>query len=104
MNKYESFEYTPQTLAEHLTSQSHMTLYWLNRNGYLNNETATDLLSRMLCIPIRNKPSIGHRILNRFFKKDEADTSYKFPIVLLEDNGIHNSSDTNSKPTLTVVK
>lgn len=102
MQKYETFEYTPQTLAEQLTNQSHMTLYWLNRNGYLNNDQTSNLLSRLICAPVRNKPSFGQRILDRLFKKDASENSYMFPITLLEE---YNELSTHSgKPTLTVVK
>lgn len=99
----ERFAYTPVDLSSELTNQSHQTIYWLNRNGYLSNEDAVDLLSRMIVVPIKNKKSFGERILNRFFDKKSTQDSYVFPITML-DKPIPNTDHSDNKPTLTVVK
>ena len=101
---YESFTLSTQQYAAELTSQSHQTLYWLNRNGYLNNEDTTELLKRMIVVPIKNQPKFGKRLLARFFGKDSSEDSYVFPITLLEDALTHLEVTNNDKPNLTVVK
>lgn len=98
---YESFSFSSDEYARTLTGQSHQTIYWLNRNGYLNAEETEDLLSRMVVVPIRNNKSFGERLLARFFNKKSEDNSYVFPITLLED--VTNKS-IEDKPTLKLVK
>jgi len=102
---YESFNFGVEEYGTELTQQSHMTLHWLNRNGYLSSEDTEDLVSRMIVTPVRNRPRLGQRLLARFFNKESADNSYVFPITLVEDcfnNDDYNDSD--NKPTLKVVK
>ena len=101
--KYETFTFNIDEYGRVLTEQSHQTLYWLNRNGYLSNEDAEELLSRMIVVPIRNNKSFGQRLLDRFFGKDASDNSYVFPVTLLEDVERH-FDNTDDKPKLTVVK
>ncbi len=100
---YEAFTYSADEYGIRLTEQSHQTLYWLNRNGYLNDEDTEELLSRMIVVPVRNHKSFGQRLLERFFGSDAADNSYVFPITLLDDVRQH-FDDTDDKPKLTVVK
>lgn len=99
----EKFSYSPQAFSAELTAQSHQVLYWLNRNGYLNNEDTTDLLERMIVVPIRNNKKFGQRLLERFFGKDANERTYVFPITLLEDKDTYEAPE-KDKPTLTVVK
>ncbi len=99
----ESFNFSVEEYGAELTQQSHMTLYWLNRQGYLNNEDTEDLLSRMIVTPVRNRPRLGQRLLARFFNKESADNSYVFPITLVEDC-YNNNNHTDGKPALKVVK
>lgn len=101
---YESFTLSTQQYAAELTSQSHQTLYWLNRNGYLNNEDMTELLKRMIVVPIKNQPKFGKRLLERFFGKDAEENSYVFPITLLEDGLTHLEVPSGDKPNLKVIK
>ncbi len=103
---YEGFTYSTEELAGQLTEQSHQTLYWLNRNGYIDNDATEDLLSRMVVVPIRNRKSFGQRLLDRFFNKEAEDNSYVFPITLLEDveRYPNNGNSTNEKTNLKVVK
>jgi hypothetical protein len=103
----EQFSFGIDEYGAVLTSHSHQTLYWLNRNGYLNNEDTEMLLSRMVTVPVRNRPSLGARLLKRFFDKDSTENSYVFPITLLDD--VYTTKDTKDepddhKPNLTVVK
>lgn len=100
----ESFTLSPQQYAAELTSQSHQTLYWLNRQGYLSNEDTTELLKRMVVVPIKNQPKFGKRLLERFFGKDSNEDAYVFPITLLEDGLTHLEVPNDDKPNLTVVK
>jgi len=100
----ETFTLSPQQLVAELTSQSHQTLYWLNRQGYLSNEDTTELLKRMIVVPIKNQPKFGKRLLERFFGKDSEENAYVFPITLLEDGLTHLEVPNNDKPNLTVVK
>lgn len=100
----EQFTFSIDEYGRTLTNQSHQTLYWLNRQGYLNNAQTEDLLSRMIVIPIRNNPSFGKRMLDRFFNKKSTDNSYVFPITLLEDVTNIDAKDVDGKPNLTVVK
>ena len=101
----ESFTFSIDEYGRTLTGQSHQTLQWLNRQGYLNNEQTEDLLSRMVVVPIRNNPSFGQRLLERFFNKKSEDNSYVFPITLLEDvTNIGAGDNTDGKAKLTVVK
>lgn len=101
----ESFNFSIDEYGSELTQQSHMTLFWLNRNGYLSNEDTEDLASRMIVTPVRNRPRLGQRLLARFFNKESADNSYVFPITLVENCYNSNSyDDDNDKPTLRVVK
>lgn len=100
---YEAFSFSTDEYVMTLTEQSHQTLYWLNRNGYLDNEVTEDLLSRMVVVPIRNRKTFGQRLLNRFFNKDSQDNSFVFPITLLEDVMKYDDSK-DDKPTLKVVK
>mgnify|MGYP003348648104 CR=1 FL=1 len=104
---YESFTFDIDEYGAELTQQSHMTLYWLNRNGYLSNEDTEDLLSRMIVSPVRNRPRLGQRLLARFFNKESAENSYVFPITLVEDcynSEITDNNGGDGKPKLTVVK
>ena len=100
----ETFTLSANQYAAELTSQSHQTLYWLNRQGYLSNEDTTELLKRMVVVPIKNQPKFGKRILERFFGKDSNEDAYVFPITLLEDGLTHLEVTNNDKPNLTVVK
>ena len=101
---YETFTLSTQQYAAELTSQSHQTLYWLNRNGYLNNEDTTELLKRMIVVPIKNQPKFGKRLLERFFGKDSEENAYVFPITLLEDKPTHLEVPSGDKPNLKVIK
>lgn len=100
---YEAFTFTTEEYGSTLTEQSHQTLYWLNRNGYLSNKDTEDLLSKMVVVPIRNHKNFGQRLLNRFFGKNSESNSFVFPITLLEDV-VKAKDDHEDKPTLTVVK
>lgn len=104
--KIETFSFTPFQYGAELTEQTHQTLYWLNRNGYLNNDDTVELLERMIVAPVKNQKKFGHRILERFFGKKPEDDCYVFPISLIESrkNFIDHSTDTDNKPNLTVVK
>jgi hypothetical protein len=84
-----------------LTANAHQVLYWLNRNGYLENDDTIELASRMIVVPIRNNKRFGQRLLERFFNKKSTESTFVFPITLLEE---HSNQVTNDKPTLTVVK
>lgn len=99
--KIEHFSFSTDEYTATLTDQSHQTLYWLNRNGYLNDDSTSELLSRMVVVPIRNHKNFGQRILTRFFGKNSQDNSFVFPITLLEDVVRDNEND---KPNLTLVK
>ena len=74
--------------AASMTAQTHQTLAWLNRNGYLDNEDTEMLLSRMVVVPIRNSPKFGQRLLARFFGCDDSPNTVNFPIVLTP-NRVH---------------
>jgi len=100
--KNEAFTYSTDEYAIQLTENTHQTLYWLNRNGYLDKETTEDLLSRMVVVPIRNHRNFGKRLLDRFFYKDSPENSYVFPITLLED--ACNPTEESDKPHLKLVK
>jgi hypothetical protein len=100
----EQFNFSVDEYGRTLTGQSHQTLYWLNRQGYLNNDQTEDLLSRMVVVPIRNNKSFGQRLLERFFNKKSEENSYVFPITLLEDVCNADTNDINGKPKLTVIK
>ena len=102
---YESFNFSIDEYGSELTQQSHMTLHWLNRNGYLNNEDTEDLVSRMIVSPVRNRPRLGKRLLARFFGKDSSENSYVFPITLVDDvYNQKNNTGGEDRPTLKVVK
>lgn len=101
---YESFSFSIDEYASELATQSHQTLYWLNRNGYLSNEATEDLLSRMIVTPVRNRPRLGRRLLERFFNKESQENSYVFPITLIDDVYEHDKSSGGEKPSLRVVK
>lgn len=101
----ERFSFTPHEYGAELTAQSHQTLYWLNRNGYLNNKDTTDLLERMVVTPIKNNKKFGQRLLERFFGKEADETTYVFAITMLEDKQTYKDHETSDdKPNLTVVK
>jgi len=102
---YESFNFSVDEYGSELTQQSHQTLYWLNRNGYLSKEDTEELLSRMIVSPIRNRPRLGQRLLARFFNKASKENSYVFPITLVDDC-YNNDGDVSGdgKPKLRVVK
>lgn len=99
----ETFSHTIDQYAAELTSQSHQTLFWLHRHGYLNEEQTEDLLGRMVVVPIRNIPKFGERILSRFFGRDSKSNSYVFPITLI-DNEYEQAAPEKKKPNLTVVE
>lgn len=99
--KFESFNFTVDTYAAELTSHSHQTIYWLNRNGYLNAEATEELLGRMVVVPVRNSPKFGERLLARFFGHDCAEAAHVFPITLLE---AEEQRKRKGKPKLEVVK
>lgn len=102
---YESFNFGIDEYGSELTVQSHQTLYWLNRNGYLSKEDTDDLLSRMIVTPIRNRPRLGQRLLSRFFNKESKENSYVFPITLLDNHyNNYSSNDSDAKPKLKVIK
>jgi hypothetical protein len=101
----ESFNFSIDEYGSELASQSHQTLYWLNRNGYLSNEDTEDLLSRMIVTPVRNRPRLGKRLLARFFNKESQENSYVFPITLVDDVYENSTSGgSGEKPSLKVVK
>ena len=100
----EQFSFSVDEYGRQLTGQSHQTLYWLNRQGYLSNEVTEDLLSRMIVVPVRNNPTFGKRLLDRFFNRKSEDNSYVFPITLLEDVSNIGAGDSEGKPKLTVIK
>lgn len=100
----ETFNFGIDEYGSELTQQSHQTLHWLNRNGYLSNEDTEDLVSRMIVTPIRNRPRLGQRLLARFFNKESADNSYVFPITLVDDVYAQKNNGGEDKPTLKVVK
>jgi hypothetical protein len=99
----EQFSFNVPEYGAELTNQAHQTLYWLNRNGYLDKEDTEHLLQHMVVVPIKNTPRFGTRLLSRFFRKDATDNSYVFPITLLDVKETYASSD-QDKPTLRVVK
>ena len=82
--KYESFNHSIDEYATELTSQSHQTVYFLHKHGYLNDTQTEDLLSRMVVVPVRNNPKFGERLLARFFGRDSTENSYVFPITLVD--------------------
>jgi hypothetical protein len=100
--KYEEFVLSVEEYGATLTEHSHQVLYWLNRNGYLNNDNTEYLLTNLVVVPIRNHKGFGRRLLDKFFNKDSTDNAYVFPITLLENDIVSNES--NNKPTLTLVK
>ena len=100
----EHFSFEIDEYASELATQSHLTLYWLNRNGYLSDEDTVELLSRMIVTPIRNRPRLGQRLLARFFNKESKENSYVFPITLVDDCYENQPIDGGSKPNLKVVK
>lgn len=99
----ESFSFNVTDYGAELTNQAHQTLYWLNRNGYLNREDTEHLLKHMIVVPIKNQPRFGSRLLSRFFGKDAADNAYVFPITLLDEKETYASPE-KDKPTLKVIK
>lgn len=102
--EHRAFTYSVEEYGRQLTEQSHQTLYWLNRNGYLNNVDTEELLSRMITVPIKNSPNLGQRMLSRFFGKNSNEHSYVFSITLIEDVFRARNNGTDDKPTLKVVK
>jgi hypothetical protein len=100
----EQFSFSVSEYGAELTAHSHQTVYWLHRQGYLNDEQTLDLLKRMVVVPIKNEKKFGQRLLERFFGKDSSDNAYVFPITLLEDHETQLEVDNNDKPTLKVVK
>lgn len=77
-----TFDVTEYSTA--LTGNCHNTVIFLHRQGYLTAEQTEELLSRMVVVPVRNTPKLGERLLRRFFKKDDKDDVYTFPIALLD--------------------
>lgn len=100
----ESFSFSVSEYGAELTSHSHQTLYWLNRQGYLSTEDTTELLKRMIVVPIKNQPKFGKRLLERFFGKDSEENAYVFPITLLEDGLTYLEVPSGDKPNLKVIK
>lgn len=99
----EQFTFSVPEYGAELTSQAHQTLYWLNRNGYLDNTETEHLLKHMIVVPIKNQPKFGSRLLSRFFGKDSSDTAYVFPITLLDETETYASPE-QDKPTLKLIK
>ena len=104
--KYESFSFDTDDYARELTAQSHQTLHWLHRHGYIDGEQTEELLSRMVVVPIRNNPKFGQRLLDRFFRKGDDSTkdSFTFPITLIDDDRRASDVPKKGKPKLEVVK
>lgn len=100
---YEAFTFDTEDYARELTGQSHQTLYWLHKHGYLDAEQVTDLLSRMVVVPIRNNPKFGQRLLARFFGDECASNSFVFPITLI-DADADKPVKSPKKPKLEIVK
>lgn len=98
---YEQFSYSPEEYGTELTANAHQVLYWLNRNGYLENDDTIELASRMIVVPVRNNKRFGQRLLERFFNKKSTESTFVFPITLLEE---YSNQVTNDKPTLKIVK
>jgi hypothetical protein len=102
--KIETFSFSVDDYSAELTNQTHSTLYWLNRHGYLTGEDTDELLSRMIVTPVRNRPHWGKRILSRFFLNEtDNENSYVFPIALL-DKVEETDPPQRGKPILEVIK
>jgi hypothetical protein len=102
MSVHEQFTHSIDEFGRELLKQSQQTLFWLNRNGYLSNEDAVDLLERMVVVPVRNDQRLDQRLIKRFFKqKESTPDSYVFPITLLEEP---QDNQTEDKPPLKLVK
>lgn len=103
MSNFEHFSFSIPEFGTELTQHSHQTLYWLNKHGYLDNETTDYLLSRMVVVPVKNTPGLGERLLNRLFSKDADNNVYTFPITLVDGVDVENDTK-GDKPTLSLVK
>ena len=101
--KFETFNFNVDEYASELSSQSHQTLYWLHTHGYLDKDQTTELLSRMVVVPIRNNPKFGERLLARFFGRESSENSYVFPITLIDDEH-QRPAPNKKKPKLEVIK
>lgn len=91
--KVESFNFSIDEYSTELTCHSHQTIYWLNRNGYLNGEQTVDLVSRMVVVPVRNNKKFGQRLLDRLFNRESDERDFVFPITLLEPQGTYEGDD-----------
>jgi hypothetical protein len=79
------FSYTPDELAEQLTSNAHDTLSYLASREYITNEEFEELRNIVLVVAIPNRKGFGRRILERLFgSKDPDGTTWVFPIVELD--------------------
>jgi len=104
--KFESFTYTVDEYAGVMTENTHSTLRYLHRHGYLTTDQLEDLSSRLIVTPIRNRKTFGQRVLSRFFAKDSEENLFVFPIVSL-DPIVENEIDTPSsrrRPKLELVE
>ena len=104
----ESLTFSISEYTAELTQNSHQTVLWLARNGYLDEADAEDLLSRLIVTHVKNQPTFGQRLLDRFFGRDSNENAHVFPIVLLDSIFCTDSNmaqkKKRSKPKLEVVK
>lgn len=103
---YDSFQFTAIDYAERLTNHTHVTLGWLVNNGYISVEDYHDLSGRLIVTPIKNSPSWGRKILNRFFGNEPEEITYVFPLVLLSpeaNSPVEDDSDDDNNDTGVVI-
>jgi hypothetical protein len=81
------FEYTPDEYAAELTTQTHETLGYLLRNGYLGKDDYHYLTGALVVAPVRNDKNLPQRIFERFFKDAPAEEAWVFPIVDVSEYG-----------------
>lgn len=108
------FSFTTEEYAAVMTEQTHATLGYLLRTGYIDNEAYNKLANTLIVTAIPHNKGFGRRILDRLFGKDgeSAHTGWVFPITELpawyqnydEPTDDEDNAPSKGKPALEIVK
>lgn len=76
--------FSVEEYARCLTEQHHVTIRYLHANGVISESEMDDWMTHTVVTPVKNDPSFGQRILNRFFGAKAEKNSYVFVVARID--------------------